>query len=250
MSGYTKLFSDIITSSVWNEDDKTRIVWITLLALSDATGYVHCALPSLALMARMDQAACEASLKKLSAPDEYSRTPDNHGIRISKVDGGWMILNYEKHRNRLSNDHEAASGRERVRKYRERRKNVTCNVTGCNSASASASDSASDLNSSLKGLVIPESLNIHEFMEAWENWIQHRKEIKKPLRRKSAEMQIKCFVEWGASKSINAIEFTILKGWQGIRQPDNKQEKQNDTDKRRSEKASREFPEHIEIPTL
>ena len=196
MSGYTKLFSDIITSSVWNEDDKTRIVWITLLALSDATGYVHCALPSLALMARMDQGNCESSLKKLSAPDEYSRTPDNHGIRISKIDGGWMILNYEKHRNRLSNDSEAASGRERVRKYRERHKNVTCNVTGCNTASAS------DLNSSLS--------DSEAFSEFWKLY----------PRRVGKGAAEKAFKHYKCGKIIDLIKIAIenqlrSKQWRG-----------------------------------
>ena len=70
---------------------------------------------------------------------------------------------------------------------------------------------------------IPFSLNTTEFLKAWENWRQLRKEIKKPLTEKSIEMQMKDFTTWGVVRSIAAIEYTIKKGWQGIREPDAKQ---------------------------
>ena len=38
--GFTKLFNTIVTSTIWQEDDKTRIVWITMLAIADASGIV------------------------------------------------------------------------------------------------------------------------------------------------------------------------------------------------------------------
>jgi len=73
--------------------------------------------------------------------------------------------------------------------------------------------------------LIPQDLNTPEFIEAWKNWVQHRKEIKKPLTEKSVEMQMKEFAAWGASKAIGAIKHTIKMGWQGIRCPDeNKQQ--------------------------
>ena len=40
MNGFTKLFQSILTSSVWSEDNETRIVWITMLALADQNGSV------------------------------------------------------------------------------------------------------------------------------------------------------------------------------------------------------------------
>lgn len=39
-SGSIKLFGSIVASTIWREDDKTRLVWITLLALSDRDGFV------------------------------------------------------------------------------------------------------------------------------------------------------------------------------------------------------------------
>ena len=252
---FAKVFGQIYDSSI-SEDYLLRLVFEDFLTLADVNGVVDMTPESISRRTNVPLDIVKKYITVLESPDPVSRRKNDGGRRIVRLDEhrdwGWLIVNYEFYRNLASEDQRREKTRQRVMKYREKQpcNALKRNVTNSNDSPSSSPSLNSSLNSSLKGLVIPESLNIHEFMEAWENWIQHRKEIKKPLRRKSAEMQIKCFVEWGASKSINAIEFTILKGWQGIRQPDNKQEKQNDTDRRRSEKANREFPEHIEIPTL
>ncbi len=122
MSGFTKLFSDIILSSVWSEDDKTRIVWVTLLAISNADGFVSGSVPGLAAAARVSVAECDTALQKLASPDPHSRTKDHEGRRIEAVDGGWLILNYRAYRDRVSDDPNAVAARERVRRDRERQK--------------------------------------------------------------------------------------------------------------------------------
>ena len=99
MAGFTKLFSSILTSTVWQEDDPTRLLWITMLAAADARGIVEASIPGLAALARIRLPECETSLNKLSQPDPYSRTQEHEGRRIDKVTGGWKILNYAYYRN-------------------------------------------------------------------------------------------------------------------------------------------------------
>src|SRR5208282_4474708 len=143
--GYTKLFSDIVDSSIWDEDAETRIVWVTLLALSNADGLVRGSIGWLAAKSRVSQEACRKALVKFAAPDPQSRTPDNDGRRIEPLDDGWLILNYLIFRDRLSTNPKAVKTRERVRKHRERYNalhNVTC-VTPRHSASDTASVSDS-----------------------------------------------------------------------------------------------------------
>jgi hypothetical protein len=65
-----------------------------------------------------------------------------------------------------------------------------------------------------------------EFLQSWNDWIEHRREIKKPLTPKASQAQMRCFSEWGESRSIAAINHTISKGWQGIREPDTASNKQ------------------------
>lgn len=99
MAGFSKLWSYLVTSSIWSEDDKTRILWVTLLAITDAEGVVNASVPGLARMSNITPDECRASLEKLMAPDPDSRTKDFEGRRVEPVDGGWRILNYTKYRN-------------------------------------------------------------------------------------------------------------------------------------------------------
>jgi len=131
MHSYTKLFSSIITSTIWDEDDKTRILWITLLVMADQHGEVNSSIPGLARVSKMTVAQAVASLDKLLAPDPYSRTPDYEGRRIAPIDGGWEILNHGKYRLLASRDDNKTANAARVRRHRERN-SVTQNVTVCN----------------------------------------------------------------------------------------------------------------------
>jgi hypothetical protein len=102
--GFTKLFNTIVTSTIWREDDKVRIVWITMLAIADAYGIVNASIPGLAAVANVSLESTEAAIKNLESPDRYSRTKDFEGRRIKSIDGGWQILNYQKYREMLSEE--------------------------------------------------------------------------------------------------------------------------------------------------
>lgn len=104
MAGYTKLFNSILASTIWEEDDKTRIVWITLLAMADKFGVADGSVPGIATLARVSVADCQKALGKLQAPDKDSRSDEYEGRRIRKIDGGWLILNHEKYRAKIDDD--------------------------------------------------------------------------------------------------------------------------------------------------
>ena len=128
MPNYTKLFNSIITSTIWTEDDKTRIMWITMLAMSDKNGEVHASIPGLARVSGMTIEDAEKSINRLLSPDAYSRTPDNEGRRIAVISGGWELLNHAKYRLMASKEDEKAANAERVRRHRARNGHVTvCN---------------------------------------------------------------------------------------------------------------------------
>lgn len=98
MAGFAKLFSSIVTSSIWCEDHATLRVWIALLATADADGVVEGSIPGFANLARVTVAEMKVAIEKLSAPDPESRTPDNEGRRIEAIEGGWLVLNYAMYR--------------------------------------------------------------------------------------------------------------------------------------------------------
>ena len=54
---FVKVHSSILDSSVWLEDDRTRIVWFTLMAMADRDGRVEASVPGLANRARVPRRA-------------------------------------------------------------------------------------------------------------------------------------------------------------------------------------------------
>lgn len=114
MSGFAKIYGEILTSTVWGEDLATRAVWITMLVMSDANGYCPGAAPGLARIANVTVEQCRHALDVLLSPDPDSRTRDHDGRRLLAVDGGWIIVNHQKYRHRDTPE------AERKRRQRER----------------------------------------------------------------------------------------------------------------------------------
>jgi len=95
---FTKLFSSITESTVWCEPDRTRLVWITMLAMADKHGRIWGSIPGLANRARVPVDDARIAITTFLSPDPDSRTPDHDGKRIEPIDGGWRLLNYKKYR--------------------------------------------------------------------------------------------------------------------------------------------------------
>ena len=95
---FVKLFSSITDSTIWSEPASTRLVWITMLAMSNAKGEVWASIPGLAHRANVPLTDCQVALDTLLSPDRYSRTTEHEGRRIQAIDGGWQVLNYIKFR--------------------------------------------------------------------------------------------------------------------------------------------------------
>jgi hypothetical protein len=127
--GYTKLFSSIITSTIWQESKETKLVWITMLAMKDYQGNVPGSIPGLAHIAGVSIEDCQKAIEKLKSPDPYSRTKDFEGRRIEDIEGGWIILNANKYREKRDPATRREQTRKAVQKYRDNAKEDTesCN---------------------------------------------------------------------------------------------------------------------------
>jgi hypothetical protein len=141
LSLYNKLFTRILDGSIWLEDDATRIVWITLLAVMDENGFCPFASPAnVAIRARVAPAVAIAALKKFESPDPLTPEAEHEGRRIKRVPGGYMVLNAVKHREQVTREEIRRQTRERVQRLRDKKRdgvrdgngvtqNVTPNVT-------------------------------------------------------------------------------------------------------------------------
>lgn len=122
MSGYTKLFSSILASTIWRTDNPTRLLWITMLAMTDRFGCVYASVPGLADFARISLEECERGLAALQSPDPYSRTKDFEGRRLMPIDGGWHIVNFDKFRKLLNEEERREYLKLKQREYRAKHK--------------------------------------------------------------------------------------------------------------------------------
>lgn len=113
---FSKLDSKITKSSLWSEECYVRVVFLSFLAEKDENGYVESDYYAMQRTCNVKLEEFDEAIKKLESPDERSRTPDNDGRRIKRVQGGWIVLNHEKYR--LPEDVKKEQTKLRVQRYR------------------------------------------------------------------------------------------------------------------------------------
>jgi len=120
MSSYTKLAQSILTSTIWMEEDHTRLVWVALMAMADRNGEVLASIPGLANLARVPVESCRTAINKFLSPDPDSRTTTDEGRRIEVIEGGWSLINHAQYREFASDQHRKEKAAERQQRFRER----------------------------------------------------------------------------------------------------------------------------------
>lgn len=127
MHGYTKLFNSILHSTIWNEPNEVRILWITMLAMADKYGDIHASIPGLARMAGISIEQTQDGLKRFMSPDLFSRTPDHEGKRIKEIEGGWQLLNHGKYRALMSVEERREYNKVKQREWRSKNNLIKVN---------------------------------------------------------------------------------------------------------------------------
>lgn len=69
-------------------------------------------------------------------------------------------------------------------------------------------------------LPMPPALDNPEFKSTWAEWIEYRRQLGKPLTTVGATQTLRDFAAWGQERAIAAIRNTIVKGVQGLLEPD------------------------------
>ncbi len=94
--------------------------WMALLAACDADGLARVSVTYLSAVCYLPLDEVVAALARLEEPDPHSRSTNDEGRRIRRVDGGFELLNYTKYRERT---YSMTPDAERMRRYRERKRN-------------------------------------------------------------------------------------------------------------------------------
>lgn len=120
---YNKLFTSILDSSIWLEDDGVVRVWVTLLASMDESGFCKFGgIASLARRANKTLNETQRVVEVLESPDKFDPEQDFEGRRIERVPGGWMVLNAVKYRDMATRSIAMERNRIRVQKFRAAKK--------------------------------------------------------------------------------------------------------------------------------
>lgn len=118
------MFSSITESSLWSEAKEVRLLFVSMLARADAVGFVEAALPGLARLSNLSLPETESAIVVLESPDPHSKNPSHEGRRVLRVDGGWVIINYEEYRGRRSEDERREYMRTYMKEYRSGKQSV------------------------------------------------------------------------------------------------------------------------------
>lgn len=167
---FIKLDTGIIRSTIWF-DRPALEVFITALLLAEPAeydvpvpqlkvgaleptgwsappgwyGFVPASGPGLVAAAQVDQATGLAALARMGEPEPTSRSQDHEGRRIIRIDGGFLLLNYVKYRDK---DHTTA---ERSARYRDRKRHgVIPSRHGVTGRGITHADADADADAKLK----------------------------------------------------------------------------------------------------
>lgn len=152
MHGYTKLFNSILHSTIWSEPNEVRILWITMLAMADKYGDVNASVPGLARMAGITTEQAQDGLTRFLSPDQYSRTPDNEGRRISEIKGGWHLLNHGHYRALMS-----AEERKEYNRVKQAERRAKISYDKCQNLSKNVNDESMTVNDNKQNTHITEA---------------------------------------------------------------------------------------------
>jgi hypothetical protein len=160
--GFTKLDESILMSSIMLEDSDTFKVWIALLAACKSDGIARVSIVGIASHTFLPIETVRRSFEKLSSPDIDSRSINDEGKRIRRIDGGYEIINYQKYRELSYKEAEAE------RKWKKRNcPDMSGNVQGLPDHSASASVLlSSDSGIQDKGNTVPVLERHAEFLRS------------------------------------------------------------------------------------
>lgn len=120
----------MIGSSLWTEQDNTRILFITMLAMADRDGMVYGTQLGLERIANISPTSLDVTgdpdrdpMAALMLPDRGSadllRNPENEGRRVEQVEGGFRLINFNYYSNLMASDTRREQNRLAQRTFRK-----------------------------------------------------------------------------------------------------------------------------------
>jgi len=122
---YGKIF-DTIYDGTLVESWQALVTFQQMIVLADADGVIDMTPRAIERRTGIPLEVIEEGIRVLERPDPDSRTPDDQGRRIARLDGhrswGWYLVNHEKYRKLQDSETVREQNRERKRRERERKR--------------------------------------------------------------------------------------------------------------------------------
>ena len=219
---YVKLFASLYQGTLRGRSDEI-LVFTNLLAYADRHGIVDKHPRAIADETGLSIEKVSAAIQTLESPDSESRSPEEEGRRIMRLDDhrawGWQVTNYEKYRAIRTEDER----REQNRLAQE----VWRNKQNKQNKPASADDNQDKpmqrekqiqkkkIKDSSTAFALPDWLE----KTAWQSWIKIR-----PARSRTADAQkaavgkLEKFRAAGHDPN-EIVQNSLANGWQGLFEP-------------------------------
>lgn len=221
---YNKLFTKILDSSIWMEPTPTRIVWLTLIAAMDETGFVQFAsIHNVAHRAVVTLEQAQEAVNCLEATDANSSDGDNEGRRIERVSGGWIVLNAHKYRAIATREHQKLLNRERVKKYRTAHKSNgdVMHPNETVTLSEAEADTEKKKTQASPAFLLPEAFSGNQdLVKAWAEFqARYKKKTRVAMTEGTRDRHFKKLESWGEGMFLAALNKSIDNNYTDIFEP-------------------------------
>ena len=244
MPKYRKLYTKIVDSLDFTEmpDDFTRVTWLLLIVIVDSAGrgiYNASWIRSKMFPLREDVDSSKIikcfewfqkrgmikiyqvdnrSYFEVNSFKDYQTGLENEAVSLLPASPELLPTNYEVNSEKDSNKNSlAVCVYESV--YESVSESDKNEISQMKRDETQSNARAEKLKRQVDLPELPANLNYPEFLSAWQEWENYRKEIKKPLKPTSIKAQYKLLSEYGLAGAITSLEQSITNGWIGIFEP-------------------------------
>lgn len=228
---YCKLFASLYQGTLRGRSNEI-LVFTNLLAHAGRDGTVDKHFRAIAEETGLTIDEVREAVAVLEAPDPESRSPDENGARIIRMDEhriwGWRIVNYGKYRAIRSEEDRAEQNRlaqERWRNKNKQSKPASAESKrdkpkereeGEGEAEGEAVPPKERTASAPSGFAVPPCFEkVDGFAAALAGWIEHRKKLRKPPTGRAIQLIINKLSEH-PEKAVRALDTCVVNGWQSF----------------------------------
>lgn len=195
---YAKVFTSIWDGSLYGKLEGSAVM-MACVTLCNAQGILDMTPEAISGRTGWPVDFVREGIRQLEQPDPRSRTPDQDGRRLLRLDShrdwGWLIVNYQKYRGMKDLDTVREQTKARVQKLRDKKRseaNGNGSVTDVTLGNAQKRQAEAEAEEG-KNPPTPPAGGVHRVFEHWKAQWGHPGAKLDPKRRKRIEARLKSF---------------------------------------------------------